>query len=352
MSETLVRETREELRVERVEGEPAEWDRFVRASPEGTFCHLGAWRPIMEEALGHRCTYLAAVGAGGEWRGVLPLVRVRSPIFGHYLVSMPFLNYGGPIGTPAAVAALAGAALEEARRTGADLLELRTRRPLGGDLAISDRKITVLLPLPETAEALFREGFPAKLRSQIRRAQREEMEVRFGMEQAPAFYEVFRRNVRDLGTPVLPARLFEAIAAGFPGEAIFGAVYLGETPVAAGCGFLLGGEFEITWAGSLREHNRLSPNMLLYWSFMERVIASGVRVFNFGRCTPGGGTHRFKQQWGGADVELPWAQWSPRGVAGTPSPDRPLFRLATRTWSRLPLPIANRLGPLLARQIP
>jgi hypothetical protein len=77
-----------------------------------------------------------------------------------------------------------------------------------------------------------------------------------------------------------------------------------------------------------------------------------VKRFDFGRCTPGGGTHRFKLQWGGKDVPLPWAQWSPRGMAATPSPDRPLFRLATAVWSRLPLGVANRLGPFLAVRLP
>ena len=92
--------------------------------------------------------------------------------------------------------------------------------------------------------------------------------------------------------------------------------------------------------------------MLLYWSFLEHVIGRGVRVFDFGRCTPGGGTHRFKQQWGAADVPLPWLQWSSRAVAATPSPDRPAFRVASAVWRHLPLAVTNRIGPLLARQLP
>jgi hypothetical protein len=92
--------------------------------------------------------------------------------------------------------------------------------------------------------------------------------------------------------------------------------------------------------------------MLLYGHLMEEAIGRGMRVFNFGRCTPGGATHRFKQQWGGYDLPLPWPSWSRDGTIGTPSPDRPAFRLATAAWSRLPLAIANRLGPVLARHIP
>lgn len=339
-------------RVREVEPGDARWDAWLTGAEGSTFCHLAGWREVMEEVLGHRCRYLAAEAEDGSWAGVLPLVRVRGAPFGHFLLSMPFLNDGGPLGSPAARRLLAAEAVEEARRLGVDLLELRTREPLGGGLAESQRKVTVLLPLPDTAEELWEKGFRAKLRSQIRRPQKEGLTTRFGADQAAPFYEVFARNMRDLGTPVLPRAWFERIARVFPEQSLFAVVYSGDTPVAAGCGFAWRGEFEITWASALREFNSVSPNMLLYWALMERAIAMGVKTFNFGRCTPGAGTHRFKLQWGGSDLPLPWAQWSPGGVAATPSPDRPVFRLATAAWQRLPVPVANLVGPVLARRLP
>jgi FemAB-related protein (PEP-CTERM system-associated) len=330
------------------------WDHLVTETAEGTFCHLAGWRELMADTLGAECLYRTATDRDGRPAGVLPLVRVRSRLFGHYLVSLPFLNYGGPIGTPPARQRLATWATQEARRSGADLLELRTRRepPLAGGLQTSHRKITVLLDLPDSAETLWSKGFSSKLRSQIRRPQKEGMTTAFGAGQAGAFYDVFSRNMRDLGTPVLPRRFFERLPRSFPKEVVFGVVYDRERPVAGGCGFVWGGEFEMTWASSLREYNSRAPNMLLYWSFMEEMIRAGVRCFNFGRCTPGEGTHRFKRQWGSRDLPLPWAQWSPRGLAATPSPDRPIFQLATAVWRRIPLELANRVGPVLARRIP
>jgi hypothetical protein len=181
---------------------------------------------------------------------------------------------------------------------------------------------------------------------------KEAMEVRFGSEQCAAFYEVFARNMRDLGTPVLPERFFASLVRHLSEQVVFGAVYHQGRAVAAGCGLLWQGEFEITWASSLREFNALSPNMLLYWGFMEHVIGRGARLFNFGRCTPGGSTHRFKLQWGGTEVPLPWQQWSAREVHTLPEVDRPIFRLATQLWQRLPLPLANTIGPALARNLP
>jgi hypothetical protein len=178
------------------------------------------------------------------------------------------------------------------------------------------------------------------------------MRPRFGPAEMPAFYEVFSRNMRDLGTPVLPRRFFEQVQTTFGDRVVFGVVYLGDTPVAAGCGFVWRSEFEMTWASALREYNRSAPNMLLYWAFMEEMSTRGIRVFNFGRCTPDGGTHKFKKQWQGRDVPLPWTQWS--RVTSTEGDSEPssAMRAASAAWQRLPLSVANRIGPMVARRLP
>lgn len=342
---------------------PPDWDLFVSSTDGGTFCHLGAWRAIMADVLGHETLYVAARDGVGALLGVLPLVEVRSHLFGHHLVSVPFLNYGGPIGTPEARHVLTEWAGQEAERRGADLLELRWRTaarregaapdaPLPEGFVESERKITVVLTLPEDPETLWEDGLRSKVRSQVRRPMKEGFETRFGPDQVEAFYEVFVRNMRDLGTPVLPFGLFERLPELFGDDVTFVVVYDGEEPIAGGCGFHFRGEFELTWASSLREYSRQAPNMLLYWRLMEHAIEHGATSFNFGRCTPGGGTHRFKSQWGGEDEPLPWAVWSKSGAAATPNPDQAKYQLATRLWSRLPVPLTRVLGPPLARRIP
>jgi FemAB-related protein (PEP-CTERM system-associated) len=341
------------LRVLPFDGGDAEWDAFVRRQAGWTHFHLAGWRRVMERSLGHESLALAARGADGALAGVLPLVRVKSLLFGHYLVSMPFLNYGGPLGTPEAVRALAGAAAARGREDGAKLVELRSRQELPIDLPVSRRKITVVLDLPsEGSEALFK-SFAAKLRSQVRRPVKEGVTVRFGPDQVEPFYEVFARHMRDLGTPVMPAAFFRAIRDEFADDAWFGCAYHDGRPVACGAGFVWNGEFEMTWASALSEYNRIAPNMLLYWSFMERAMAAGLRLFNFGRCTPEGGTHRFKRQWGSRDEPLWWYQHAPGGEpAHTPSPDDGAFSWGPRLWKRLPLRVATALGPRIVRFIP
>lgn len=345
------------IRVERWRGDAAAWDAFVRAQPGWTHFHLHGWREVISRVHGHECVYLAARDDAGALAGVLPLVRVRSMLFGHYLVSVPFVNYGGPLGSDAAVRALADEAVELARDGGVKLLELRARRELPLGMPVSHRKITVVLDLPACDTAPLWKSLDAKVRNQVRRPQKEGVTIALGgADQVPAFFEVFSRHMRDLGTPTQPLALFEAIAQVFPESARFGCAYLDGTPIACGAGFLWGDEFEMTWASALVEHKKLCANMALYWAFMERAVADGARVFNFGRCTPGGGTHRFKQQWGSRDETLWWYQHAPRAAspaaASTPSPDDGAYSWGPRVWKKLPMPVATALGPHIVRYIP
>lgn len=343
---------RPEAGIEEYRGTGEEWDRFVRASDGWTHFHLHGWRDVMRMGLGHDTVYLAAREDGGDLAGILPLVRVKSLLFGHYLVSMPFLNYGGPLGSAPAIRALAAAAVASADVDGCRLMELRSRTELPLELPASHRKVTVTMPLTPGDPQADLAGLKAKVRSQVRRPMKSGMEVRFGLDQLAPFYDVFAEHMRDLGTPVLGRDWFEAIAATFGDSAWFGCVWSGDTAVAGGCGFQWGTEFEMTWASSLRAFNRESPNMLLYWRFMERAATEGLETFNFGRCTPGGGTHRFKLQWGGQDETLWWYHRESDADAATPNPDEGALSMGPKIWSRLPLPVANLLGPAIVRFIP
>lgn len=338
------------IEVERFQGPAEEWDSFVRGKPGWTHFHLYGWRTVLQRIVSHDCPYLAARHPDGALVGVLPLVRVRSLIFGHYLVSQPFVNYGGPLGDPLAVQALTSRAVGMAEEAGAKLLELRSRVELPIDLPVSHRKVTVVLDLDPDPERTFKR-FDAKLRSQIRRPIKEGVTVRFGRDQVAPFFRVFARHMRDLGTPTQPRSLFEDLADQFPEDMWVGCAYFQDQPVAGGVGFCWGKEFEMTWASSLQAHSRIAPNMLLYWSFMERCAKEGISLFNFGRTTPGSGTHRFKLQWGSREEPLWWYQRQ-AGLAKTPSPDDARYAWGPRIWRRLPLSLATALGPRIVRGIP
>jgi serine/alanine adding enzyme len=219
------------------------------------------------------------------------------------------------------------------------------------DLPVSHRKITVVLDIPDGgADALWK-GFDAKVRSQVRRPQKDGVTVQFGADQVAPFFHVFAQHMRDLGTPTQPRALFEAIAATFPGDSFFCCAYHDGVPVAGGCGFRWGGEFEISWASALRAYNKMSPNMLIYWELMRRMADEGATLFNFGRCTPGGGTHKFKRQWGARDERLWWYEQRADG-ASTPAEAQGAYGWGPRVWQKLPLSIANAVGPRIVRFIP
>ncbi|HVX39469.1 MAG TPA: FemAB family XrtA/PEP-CTERM system-associated protein [Gemmatimonadaceae bacterium] len=338
--------------IERYHGAPAEWNGFVRRQPDWTHFHLAEWRDVIAEAHGHDSPYLCARDREGELRGVLPLVRVASPVFGRYLVSMPYVNYGGPLGDPLAVRELVRVAGDMAREEPGTLLELRSRSALDVALTPSHRKITCVLNVPPgDPEPLWR-AFDANVRRRVRRAQKAGIAAAFGPEQLDAFYQVYAHHMRDLGTPAQPRALFESIRAHFPHDVTFGAAYLGARPVATIAGFRWGDEFEVTWASALVAYKELAANMLVYWAFIERMIAEGVTRFNFGRCTPGGGTHRFKSQWGAVDEALWWYEGNGGDRATTPAPTDPAFAWGPRVWKRLPTALATAVGPSIVRYIP
>jgi FemAB-related protein (PEP-CTERM system-associated) len=340
------------------DGDTGRWNAVLERAPDATPYHFAEWHAVMTDTLGHEALYHVAVNDGGAWTGVLPLVRVRTPVLGHFLVSMPFLNAGGPAGEPSATRTLAAWAADEARRARCDLLEMRMRQPLAGrpttdadPLRLTDRKITVQLDLPATAAELW-QRFPAKLRSQVRRPMREGFDVRFGVAELAAFHVVYAHTMHALGTPALPLRFFEAVTGAIARVVEVAVVYRGDEPVAAGFGFLWRDTFELHWAGWSRRWQRAAPNMLLYWALMEQMVARGARRFDFGRCTPGAATHAFKRQWGGVDVALPWLQWSATNRTAPPTADRGAIRFASACWRRLPYAMTARLGPTLARRLP
>jgi FemAB-related protein (PEP-CTERM system-associated) len=330
------------------------WDRYVLNHAVASGYQLMGWRRVMERSFGHQTFYLMARDEKEQVRGVLPLVFVSSRLFGRFLVSMPFVNYGGVLtDTSEAQRALLETAVSHATNLGATHIELRHQRLLSLDWTSTQHKVSMRLDLPREPETLSTR-FPSKLRSQIRRALKEQLTVRIeGTEILDDFYRVFSRNMRDLGTPVYGRRFFETILETFPKDARICVAYLGRQPVAAGFLYGFQNTLEIPWASSDRRYNHLSANMLVYSSALDYACREGFEVFDFGRSTPGGGTYRFKEQWGAHSVPLHWYHWSPDGCpVADVSPENSKYGLAIKTWKRLPLALTRLIGPSIVRSIP
>jgi FemAB-related protein (PEP-CTERM system-associated) len=332
--------------------EPSSWDRYVEACPAASGYHLSGWRSIFEGVFGHRTLYLAAL-RGQQVAGVLPLVEFRSPLFGRFAVSLPFVNQGGVLANdPDASRALLKQAVVEARDRGLTHLELRHEQRQFPDLPDKQHKVSMRLALPHSADALW-DQLDRKARNQVRKAEKSGLiAATGGVECLDGFYSVFAENMRDLGTPVYPRRFFLAIMERFPERARVHHVSLDGDVIAASLTLTWRDTVEVPWASSLRSHRDKSPNNLLYWAMLRQAIAEGRRVFDFGRSTPDEGTYHFKAQWGATPGPMHWEYWLASGALPDLSPANPKFQAAIAAWRRLPLWVTNRVGPLVVRNIP
>jgi len=331
-----------------------DWNAFVESAAEAESYHPYDWRKVFEEVYGHHCIYLIARGDKSEVIGILPLVQLKSRLFGNFLVSVPCFNYCGTLAeTDAIRTELVSAAWRVAETLGASHVELRHRAGLKVDLPFRDDKVSMQLALPESGEQLWK-NFSSKLRAQIRRPSKEGAVCEEGgAELLDEFYFVFSRNMRDLGTPVFPKKLFREMCKKFPDKTRLFVVRIGGKACAAGITYGFRDCLEIPSASALREFNRLSVNMLLYWTVLQYAIREGYRTFDFGRSTVDAGTYRFKKQWGAKPGQLHWHYCLRPGEA-IPSlnPQNPKYQLATKIWQRLPLSVANFLGPRIVRNLP
>ena len=330
----------------------AGWEAFVEAMPEATLAHDRPWWFVLARSLGHRDRSLVAE-RDGEVCGILPMMLLKHWLFGTFHVSLPWLDHGGVLADgPEAAGALRDAATEQARADGASFIEFRSVDPVFSDLSIREDKVTFWLSLRD-AEGVWKSLDP-KVRNQVRKAQKAGLTCHFGREELlPDFYDVFTRNMRDLGTPVWGINFFQNILEAFPKTAEIALVRLEDKTIGGGLVLYFKDTVHMPSASSLRSHFHLCPNNLLYWEVIKRACEAGYRIFDFGRSTVGSGTYHFKKQWGSAVKPLHWQYILLKGdQIPRLNPSNPKFRLAVAAWKRLPLPIASWLGPRIVRHLP
>jgi len=331
------------------------WDEYVRAKPEASCYHLTGWRDVIEESFGHRTWYLLSHDNAGNINGILPIVHLKSFLFGSFGISMPFLNYGGICSDNSeALDNLTREARSIADIAGMDHIEMRHSGNVLPDVPAKTSKVTMRRELPSTVGKLI-DSFGSKLRSQVKRGIKEGMYVKTGgLDELKNFYHVFSRNMRDLGTPVYPERFFRNILAKFPATTWISTVYDRENnPVASG--FLIGFKdtMEIPWASSLKESNRFGSNMLLYSSVLEFACRAGYKIFDFGRSTPGEGTYKFKEQWCARPEQLYWHYFLKNGgKIPEINPHNPKYTMAIKVWQHLPVRLTKIIGPSLVKNLP
>lgn len=323
-------------------------DAFVRAAPGATPFHLPAWGEAIARGTGQRPHCLIAERGDGGIAAVLPLVEMRSPLFGRALVSTGFAVDGGVLGDQAAVAPLAEAARVLAAERGCPSVELRGGAAPAGWSLDSGSYLGFVRPLAadDDAELL---AVPRKQRAEVRKALADAaLEVVAGADAmlADEHYRVYAESVRNLGTPVFPRTLIRSVLAAMDADVL--TVRHRGRAVASVLNLYWNGTVYPYWGGGTLAARGLRANDRMYFALMAHARARGCTHFDFGRSKVGTGAAAFKKNWGFEGRSLAYASWS-EGPKREVNPLNPKYALMVRTWQRLPLPVANLLGPWISR---
>jgi FemAB-related protein (PEP-CTERM system-associated) len=344
-----------------VAGDQAIWDEYVDGHNNATPYHRFAWLLSIEQAYQHKNVSLLAF-TDETLVGVLPCIKMKKPFSKPSYCALPFCDLGfGLANDPSILQALQSEALTLLQREGGNSFDYRdsVNASLGNELA--GQKVRMVLPLPGDTEALMA-GFKSKLRSQIRKAEKNGLTyvIANSQTQLDDFYQIFAINMRTLGSPVHSKKWFECLFNNYAQQSILSVVYSDKVPVGAGIVLRTANKVAIPWASTVAEYNKLAPNMMLYWSLLEHVSNLGCTEFDFGRSTYDEGTFKFKRQWGAEPVPLAWSDLVQNLAANQKTTDiistgsgkvNQIRALVEKTWSKLPLGVTTRLGPKIRKHI-
>jgi FemAB-related protein (PEP-CTERM system-associated) len=312
------------------------------------------WLAVLERGLNHTPYLLEAV-EDEKTRGFLALAYMHSWLFGRFLVSLPYVNYGGVVADDARTTRLLiDRAVELAQSLDVRFLELRHEDAVehAAITHVLNSKVHLRLVLAASPEEQWKQ-IPSKVRNQIRKGRKHDLRVLWGHEDLlDDFYAVFSQNMRDLGTPVFGRRLFASILRQFPARSELCVVRAGDRPVAAAILIHGWGVTEVTSASSLRGYNHTCANMLMYWHLLERSVQRGQKLFDFGRSSSDSSSYHFKTQWGAEPSAADWQYAVRVGDMHDMRPEHPRYQLLIRLWQRLPVWLTRLIGPRIVRGIP
>ncbi len=329
----------------------ARWDLFVENCPEATFFHRAGWQDILAQVFRHPTHYLYAERAG-QIEGVLPLAQVKSWLFGHALVSLPFAVYAGVAASNAeAAAALEVEAENIARRAGVAHLEFRNVMPRHPDWPAQDIYFTFRKRIEAEEEANLR-AIPRKQRAMVRKGIKNNLTGEIDVN-ADRFFRLYADNVHRHGTPALPKAYFEALLHVFgPACEILTVAAPDGRALSSVLSFYFRDEVMPYYAGDDEAARDLAANDFKYWDLMRRACARGLKLFDYGRSKTGTGTFAFKKHWGFEPQPLHYEyRLYRRESIPQNNPSNAKFRLFIQAWRRLPIGVANWLGPHIVRNL-
>ncbi len=333
------------------EDDRATWASFVQACAEATFFHRIEWRDIIERVFGHRTHYLLAE-RDGQITGVLPLAQVKSLIFGHSLVSLPFAVYGGAaVNDEPTRHMLHAAAAALARQLRVDHLELRNRVPYEPGWPQQNLFVTFRKPIEPILDANMR-AIPRKQRAMVRKGIQHGLASQIDVD-VDRFFDLYTDNAHRHGTPPFRKQYFETLRQTFGADCEVMTVISAEgRPVSGVLSFYFRDEVLPYYAGDISEARDLAANDFKYWELMRRACERGCRTYDYGRSKRGTGSFAFKTNWGFEPQPLHYEyKLFKRNDVPQNNPSNPKYQAAIRLWRRLPRPVVNALGPSIVRNL-
>jgi len=338
-----------------IAADQAAWDEYVDGHKDASPYHRFAWLLSIEQAYQHKNVSLLAFNEE-KLVGVLPCIKMQKPFSKASYCALPFCDLGFAIANDAVILqALQAEALAQLQSEGGNSFDYRDSiNELPSDELVG-KKVRMVLPLPGDAATLMA-GFKSKLRSQIRKAEKNGLTcvVANSQNQIDDFYQIFAINMRKLGSPVHSKTWFENLFKHYAQHIVLSVVYSDNVPVGAGIVLRSANKAAIPWASTVAEYNKLAPNMMLYWSLLEHVSNLGCKEFDFGRSTYDEGTFKFKRQWGAEPVPLAWSNLVPSTTSATATNSDNLSyirSLVEKIWAKLPLGVTTRVGPKIRKHI-
>lgn len=327
------------------------WDAYVMQAPAATFFHRSGWRNVLEKAFGHRAHFLYAEH-NGAIVGVLPLAQVKSLLFGHSLSSLPFCVYGGVVADSEEIGdALRKAACELAQTLQVDALEMRNVAANDSGWPVKELYFTFRKTIDEDDEANLK-AIPNRQRAMVRKGIKEGLEGVWD-DSSERLYRVYSESVRNLGTPVFSAKYFRVLQEEFKEDCSILMITHEGKDIAGVLSFYFRDEVLPYYGGSTAAARTVKGvNHFMYWELMRLSAAQGYRLFDFGRSKAGTGPYSFKKNFGFDPEPLPYEYFLVKSDAVPDvNPLNPKYRLMINVWSKLPLPVANIIGPHLARSL-
>lgn len=325
------------------------WDEFVFAQPQGTFFHRVAWQSVIRDSFNHTPHYLLAE-RDGAIEGVLPLVHVKTRLFGNALISNPFCVYGGPLsGNSETISALTDAAITLTRQLRATYCEFRSRDAVVKGLTASPPLYeTFRKRLPTNEDAVLK-AIPRKQRAVVRKGI--ERKLKSGLSaKVDGFFRLYAESVRNLGTPMFPKRFFRSLFDHFPRHTEILTIFEDDKPLCGVLSFKFRDEILPYYAGGGAAARGRGGHDFMYWEVMRHAVGEGLTMFDFGRSKIGTGAHSFKKNWGFDAFPLHYSHYLAAGAAlPEHNPLNPKYRMLIAAWKRLPLSVANLIGPHIVR---